>query len=255
MRSIGSFVAVVVLFASDSGRARDWPEFRGPTGQGHSGEKALPLHWSPTKNVAWKQPIPGTGWSSPVISDGRIYLTTGAPTAGDSSAGQSLAAVCLDAQTGKIFWERKVFRESAGTASVHSKNSHASPTPLVHGGRLYVHFGHEGTACLDLAGKILWRNTSLTYQPVHGNGGSPILVDGLLIFSCDGADKRFVVALNCATGEVAWKTEREGDADRKFSFSTPLFITVAGQKQVISPGSNVICAYNPRTGREIWRVR
>src|SRR6185437_5702085 len=138
---------------------------------------------------------------------------------------------------------------------IHGKNSHASPTPLVRGERLFVHFGHQGTACLDLEGKVLWKNTSLHYAPVHGNGGSPILVDDSLVFSCDGGDKRFIVALNVVNGEVRWKTDRTIEASRKFSFSTPLLIVVDGKKQIISPGSNVVCAFDPATGHEIWRVR
>src|SRR5262249_22066620 len=128
-------------------------------------------------------------------------------------------------------------------------------TPLVHADRLYVHFGHMGTACLDLAGKIMWRNNELKYNPVHGNGGTPIIVDDKLIFSCDGGDHAFVVALNRATGQQAWRTDRRNNPVKKFSFSTPLLITVNGKKQVISPGSEAVMAYEPASGREIWRVR
>src|SRR5262249_38284452 len=138
---------------------------------------------------------------------------------------------------------------------IHGKNSHASPTPLTDGQRLYVHFGHQGTACLDLDGKVLWRNTDLRYRPVHGNGGTPILVDEALVFSCDGGDVQFVVALDQATGKVRWKIDRKTGAFKKFSFGTPLLITVDGKPQIVSPGSGVVCAYDPKTGREIWRVR
>ncbi len=137
----------------------------------------------------------------------------------------------------------------------HAKNSHASPTPLVYDGRVYVHFGHSGTACLDTEGKILWKNDSLRYSPVHGNGGSPILVDDRLIFSCDGSSNPFIVALNKDTGKLVWKTPRSVTASKKFSFHTPLLITVAGKKQVISTGSEAVCAYDPASGKEIWKVR
>jgi outer membrane protein assembly factor BamB len=164
--------------------------------------------------------------------------------------------LCLDAKKGKILWDKEVFRQDGSKApGIHRKNSHASPTPLVYGGRLYVHFGHQGTACLDLTGKVLWKNKSFKYEPVHGNGGSPILVDNALVFSCDGGEEAFVVALNCKTGKVLWKTDRSVDAVKKFSFGTPLLITVKGQKQIISPGSNMVGAYDPKTGKEIWRVR
>ena len=221
-------------------KADDWPEFRGPTGQGLVGKGSLPTTWSKDKNVVWKQEIPGKGWSSPVVAGGRVYLTTAVP---QENGDQSLRALCLNAAKGDILWEKEIFRQKGKQAPrIHGKNSHASPTPLVRDGKLFVHFGHQGTACLDLDGKILWRNTTLRYSPVHGNGGSPILVDDMLVFSCDGGDKRFVAALNVADGKVRWKTPRNVEASRKFSFSTPLLIDVEGRKQIISPGSNVVCA-------------
>jgi outer membrane protein assembly factor BamB len=233
--------------------ADDWPEFRGPTGQGLVLKGKLPTRWSQNQNVAWKREIPGKGWSSPVVAGGRVYLTTAVP---DEGGDQSLRALCLDAASGNLLWNKAVFRQDGTTSpNIHSKNSHASPTPLVRDGKLFVHFGHQGTACLDLDGKVLWRNTTLRYAPVHGNGGSPILVDDMLVFSCDGGDEGFVVALNTADGRVRWKTPRTVEVSKKFSFSTPLLIDVDGRKQIISPGSNVVSAYDPADGKEIWRVR
>ena len=214
---------------------------------------ALPTIWSPDKNVAWKQEIPGKGWSSPVVAGGRVYLTTAVPGDGGD---QSLRTLCLDAAKGNIAWNKEIFhQDGANSPSIHSKNSHASPTPLVRDGKLFVHFGHQGTACLDLDGRILWRNATLRYAPVHGNGGSPILVENLLVFSCDGGDQAFVVALSTEDGSVRWKTPRTVEASKKFSFSTPLLIDAGGRRQIISPGSNEVCAYDPADGKEIWRVR
>jgi outer membrane protein assembly factor BamB len=244
---------VLFLFFASLVHADDWPEFRGPTGQGLVTKGTLPTTWNQVKNVAWKQEIPGKGWSSPVVAGGRVYLTTAVPGDGGD---QSLRALCLDTAKGNILWNQEVFyQEATKSPNIHSKNSHASPTPLVRDGKLFVHFGHQGTACLDLGGKILWRNTTLSYAPVHGNGGSPILVDDMLVFSCDGGDKRFVVALNTADGSVRWKTPRTVEAAKKFSFSTPLLIDVGGRRQIISPGSNVVSAHDPVDGKEIWRVR
>jgi outer membrane protein assembly factor BamB len=167
----------------------------------------------------------------------------------------SLTALCLDVRDGTLVWSKEVFRQDGGTAPrIHTKNSHASPTPIVAGDRLFVHFGHQGTACLDLHGKVLWTYRK-PYAPVHGNGGSPLLSDGLLVFSTDGADVREVVALDAGTGEVRWKTRRSGRAFKNFSFSTPLVISVRNKKQIISPGSSMVGAYDVQTGREIWRVR
>ena len=244
-----SFSATILLVPAAF--AENWPEFRGPTGQGISTARGLPFEWSDTKNVAWKQPIPGKGWSSPVLVDGRLYLTTAVTKEGGAS--QSLRALCLDAANGKTLWDTEVLDQPITKG--HGKNTQASPTPIVEGQRLYVHFGHQGTACLDLAGKVIWKNTSLPYPPVHGNGGSPILVDDALVFSCDGSTNPFIVALKKADGQVLWKTARQTTAARKFSFSTPLVITVNGRKQIISPGSGVVSALDPKNGAELWRVR
>src|SRR5262249_55759922 len=169
---------LVWMLSVTAGVAADWPQFRGPTGDGHYTGPKLPTEWGPDKNVTWKTPIPGKGWSSPIIWKGMIYLTTAVP---QSNGDQSLRAVCVHAQSGKIEWNTEVFLEVKGKSeNIHGKNSHASPTPTTDGERLYVHFGHMGTVALDLKGNIAWKRTGLYDKPVHGNGGSPILVDGLL---------------------------------------------------------------------------
>jgi outer membrane protein assembly factor BamB len=249
-------LALGLISSLAAARAADFPQFRGPAGDGHATARGLPSTWNETTNVAWKTPIPGKGWSSPSLYQNRLYLTSAVPVDPSNESGDlSLRALCLDAATGKTIWDREVFVQSAATApKIHTKNSHASPTPLVTSDRLYVHFGHQGTACLDHAGDVLWRNNSLTYAPVHGNGGSPILVGDLLIFTCDGASDPAVVALDAATGEQAWRFERPGDPPKKFSFCTPTAITIGGKTQVICPGAGVVNSLDPETGREIWRV-
>jgi outer membrane protein assembly factor BamB len=247
-------------FAADPGTpgttgtsADEWPEFRGPTGQGHASATDLPLEWSNEKNVAWKQTVAGSGWSSPVVSRGQIFLTAGLSSPG---TGPSLRAMSFDTATGRPLWDTEVFATTeSSTQPIHDKNSPASPTPIVEGDNVFVHFGHHGTACLDRSGKIIWRNNRLPYDPVHGNGGSPILVDDRLIFNADGARNPFVVALNKKTGDVLWKVPRTVESRQTFSFSTPLLITVNGQRQIISPGSGAVSALNPADGRELWRVR
>ncbi|GIW82242.1 MAG: serine/threonine protein kinase [Gemmatales bacterium] len=248
------FVAcLVVWFWVGPGRTEEWPDFRGPTGQGISSATKIPATWSDTENVAWKTPIPGSGWSSPILFQGRVYLTTAIE---QPNRDQSLAALAVDLKTGKILWQKEVFRQDARTAPrIHRKASHANPTPITDGDKLFVHFGHQGTACLDFEGNIVWRNNRIRYAPVHGNGGTPVLVNDLLVFSCDGSDKQFVVALAKDTGQIEWQTNRETSALKKFAFCTPLVITVDGRKQIVSPGAGLVAAYDPRSGKEIWRVR
>ena len=231
----------------------EWTEFRGPTGQGHANATGLPLEWSVTKNVVWKQALPGVGWSSPVISRGRIFVTTGVPGA---EGRPSLRTLCLETVTGRVVWDTEVFSVAeTKTQPIHQKNSQASPTPILDGDAIFVHFGHQGTACLDRSGTIRWRNHHLGYEPVHGNGGAPIIVDDKLIFHADGAKDPFVAALDKKTGELLWKIARTGDVKQKFSFSTPLLIAVNGHPQIISPGSGAVSALDPTDGHELWRVR
>jgi len=240
---------VLLLISTTSLIADDWPEFRGPGAQGDAGAINLPVEFGPGKNLKWKIAVPGAGWSSPVITDGRIYLTTAIA----KDAGLSLMALCFDADTGRMIWNRSLF-SVIKAPHMHRKNSQASPTPIVNGRRLYIHFGHMGTACLDLNGKVIWKNDTIKYPPVHGNGGTPVLVNGKLIFSCDGAKDPFVIALNAQTGKPLWRTPRSANAKKKFSFCTPLVVKLGKETQVILPGSDMIGAYDHDNGKEIWRV-
>ena len=222
----------------------DWPQFRGPTGQGVSEERNLPLTWSENKNVRWKVPIPGRGWSSPVIQGDRIWLTTA------TDEGKSLRAIAIDRNTGAILQNVEVFHLKSAKLT-NSKNSFASPTPVIDGDRVYLHFGAYGTACITQSGEIVWK-TRLEYDNgQHGTGGSPIIYDDLLILSCDGNDVQFVVALDKVTGKVRWKKMREGYQ----AYTTPLVVSLPEGDQVISPGALRAIAYEPRTGNEIWQVR
>jgi outer membrane protein assembly factor BamB len=247
-----SFLALalspLLAFAGET----EWPQFRGPTGQGISAAKNVPINWSATENIAWSIELPGKGWSSPVLSKGRLYLTAAVP---DASNDVTLRALCLDAATGKEIWNVEVIHPDQGdVARMHRKNSPASATPIVTADRLYVHFGHMGTEALDLTGKVLWKQTSLPYAPTHGNGGSPVLVGDSLIFSADGAPDPFVAALSASTGELKWKTSRNSSARKLFSFSTPLPVMIGGKKLIISPGSGFVGAYDVADGSELWRV-
>jgi outer membrane protein assembly factor BamB len=236
-----AFLTAVLLLATG---ARDWPEFRGPTGQGISDERGLPLNWSETKNVRWKVPIPGRGWSSPVIRGDRIWLTTA------TDEGKSLRAVAIDRNSGAIIQNIELFRVKSPGA-INAKNSQASPTPVLEGGRVYLHFGAWGTACITEAGETVWK-TRLEYDNgQHGPGGSPVIYDNLLIVSCDGQDIQYVVALDKMTGKVKWKKTRQGFQ----AYTTPLVIRLAGGDQVVSPGAFRAVAYDPSSGKELWQVR
>jgi outer membrane protein assembly factor BamB len=227
-----------------------WPEFRGAKADGHALAGSFPTQWSGATEARWKVAVPGKAWSSPVVADGRIHLTTGVEEGGKVRLG----ARCHSLADGSLLWEREIFEKAA--TPIHQKNSHASPTPIYAEGKIYVHFGHDGTACLNAAdGTVVWKQTSLAYAPVHGNGGSPLLHDGKLIFSCDGQADPFVVALKASDGSVAWKTPRKVAVQRTFSFATPLLIEVNGKTQVVAPGSGAVIAYDPADGREIWRFR
>lgn len=235
--------------------AADWVQFRGAAGDGHADAAKLPTEWDKTKNVAWRSELPGNGWSSPVAAGGKIYLTTAVP--GEGKGDYSLRALCLDAKTGKTLWDVEVFKQDGATApKIHAKNSHASPTPILDGEFLYVHFGHMGSACLKAAdGTKVWTQDALKYTPVHGSGGSQVLAAGNLIHCIDGTEKQTVVALDAKTGKVAWQTPRNAKPKKPFSFATPLVITVNGKEQVVAQGSDVVMALDPKTGKEVWRVK
>lgn len=238
--------------------AEDWPEFRGPSANGHSSAVGLPVKWGVDQNVVWKKAIDGLAWSSPIVLGDRIYLTTSVADGDVLGPEQSLRALCLDAESGAVQWDIEVFRQKAidkGADKVHRKNSRASATPITDGKHLFVHFGNQGTACLTLDGKVVWRNQELKYMPVHGNGGSPVLVDGKLVVSCDGGDVEFIAAMDQTNGNVVWKTDRTATHLRKkFAFGTPLLISVDGKTQIVSQGAGAVYGYDPEDGSVIWKV-
>jgi hypothetical protein len=242
------FVLSLLLWqpVAHAAQTERWPEFRGPTGQGHSTERDVPLEWSESRNVLWKTPVPGRGWSSPVVERDRVWLTTAVRGQG----GTSLRAVAFDVESGREVVNVEVF-QLRNSGLLNLKNSHASPTPIVEGNRVYVHFGAAGTAALTTSGEIVWK-TQLSYQSQHGNGGSPVLYKDLLIVSCDGSDEAYVIALDKATGKTRWKRNRRYPFDQ--AYSTPLVIRVGERDQVVSVGAYRAAAYDPATGEEIWRV-
>jgi outer membrane protein assembly factor BamB len=238
--------ALLLICRVATAAAQDWPEFRGPGGQGHSPERGLPLEWAESRNVAWKTPLPGLGWSSPVVSGGKVWITTAI-----EQRGVSLRLMAFDVGTGREALNVEVFHLTGARREINPKNSWASPTPIVEGDRVYVHYGADGTAALATDGTVIWKQ-KFDYASQHGAGGSPVLFGGLLIVNCDGSDAAFVVALDKATGKVKWKTNRRYPSDQ--AYTTPLVIRVGDRDQVISAGAYRAAAYDPLTGKEIWRV-
>ncbi|NOX55147.1 MAG: PQQ-binding-like beta-propeller repeat protein [Planctomycetes bacterium] len=265
------WVAIVVPAS-----AQDWPQFRGPDGQGHAASAAPPLTWNETTNVVWKVPVAGRAWSSPVVIGGLVWVTTAleteasaeqraraeqrakVPVPGTHLAGQvTLKAVSFDVRTGRIRQEVLLFDVSE-PVFLNPMNSYASPTPVAEPGRLYCDFGAMGTACLDTkTGKILWKSRLVVEHQV-GPGSSPILYRDLLILVRDGCDQQYVAALEKDTGRLVWKTRRPPiratDGMFRKAFSTPLVFSHDGRDQMVVPGAQWIVSYDPATGRELWRV-
>jgi len=231
-----------------------WPEFRGPTSDGHSDAKGLPVQWSESKNITWKTAIHGQGWSSPVVWGKQIWMTTA------TKDGQKMYAVCVNLDTGKIEHDIKIF-ETENPQEKHSLNSYASPTPVMEQGRVYVHFGTFGTAAIDTAsGEKLWERRDINCDHKVGPGSSPVLYGDLLIFHMDGTDVQFVVALNKETGKTVWKKDRsidysKYDPDVRKAFCTPFMWDVKGKTEMISLCAQGMMGYDPLSGQELWKIR
>lgn len=251
--AVAGLLSGVISAQATAGDNDSWPQFRGPQGDGHATATGLPVEWSERRNIRWKTTIPGTGWSSPVILGGQIWVTTAL------DEGRSLHAVCVEQASGKIVHEKEIFRIPAGV-NIHAVNSHASPSPVIETGRVYVNFGTSGTACLDTStGKILWTNTELKLDHEVGAGSSPILYGNLLLLTCDGYDTRYMAALDKQTGKVVWRKPRPGALNKSGTinkaFSTPLVIKSGGRDVAVSPSAQQVVAYDPLTGEVEWLVK
>jgi len=243
-----AFALQAAVFSSET-----WPQFRGPSGQGTTRQTHLPRVWNRDEGIVWKTVLPGIGHSSPVHDGSVIWLTTA------KKDGTSMSAVALDAASGRILHQVTIFTP-AQIEEIHHSNSYASPTPVLHQGRLYVHFGTYGTACVEtLSGQILWKNTGFPVAHDGGPGSSPIVHGDLLLLTLDGADTQRVVALELETGKMRWTRERSvpypANPVTKRAFSTPLVIEHRGLPMLISPGAQQCHAYDPQTGQELWHVR
>ena len=261
IRSATHLVLVLAL-AVPAGGEGPWTNFRGPSDDGHASAADLPLHWSETENVAWKVELPGKAWSSPVIWGDRIWMTNA------TEDGTRLSVLCLDRHTGEVLLDRELKRV-AEPQFCHPFNSYASPSPVLEEGRVYVSFGSPYNACLDAeTGEVLWERDDFVCNHFRGAGSSPFIYEDLLILHFDGSDYQYIAALDKKTGETVWRTDRSVDfkdidpssgepraeGDFRKAFSTPIVVDHEGQPVLVSLGSTALYGYDPRTGRELWRV-
>lgn len=245
----------------------NWNQFRGPRGDGTSKATQLPVTFGEgTPEVVWKTPIPGRAWSSPVVWGKQIWVTNG-PEIRNLAEGQAkldqplkLSAVCVDLDSGKIIHDVVLF-EIDTPQFTHATNSYASPTPYIEEGRIYIHFGAYGTACLDTrTGKKIWERRDLPCNHFRGPGSSVAVYGDLVYLTMDGYDVQYIVALNKTTGETVWKKDRNvdfgtTDGDAKKAYSTPILIKSDNRDLLISPFASATIAYDPKTGTPIWTVR
>jgi len=239
---------------SEKIRSREnWPDFRGPHHNGWSAAETVPLIWSENDNIIWKMLVHDRGWSTPVVWDDQIWLTTATPD------GRELFALCVDYRTGIVLHDIKIF-DAAEPERINSLNSYATPSPVIEAGRVYVHYGTYGTACLDTeTGKILWQRRDLHCDHLQGPASSPFLHKNLLILHLEGQDVQYLIALNKENGNTVWKTSRPAELYRciplyRKAYTTPIIIEVDGSPQLISNGAQACFAYDPDTGEELWRV-
>jgi outer membrane protein assembly factor BamB len=254
LRSIVVVASLAWMSLSAAGQDR-WPQFRGPHANNHAGGAKLPTRWSESQHIKWKTPLHDSGWSSPVVWGDQIWVTAA------TADGKQDFAICVDKNSGKIVHDIRLWEVEKPSPLGNALNGYASCSPVIEAGRVYVHFGSYGTACLDTAsGKVLWQRRDLPCEHFRGPGSSPILFENLLIFHMDGYDYQYIVALDRQTGATVWKTDRNieygtTNGDLMKGFYTPIIVEAAGKLQLISPSSKACMSYDPRSGREYWRVR
>ena len=246
------FVIILVVLSSCSSNTQNWTHFRGSEMNGHASVEKAPLHWSDTENVVWKVPVKGVGWSSPVVSGKQVWLTCA------EEDGTKFYTFCFDLKTGKLLDEKNIFI-SDEPQRIHSTNSYATPTPCIEKGRVYVHFGDFGTACIDTKTfDVLWKREDLRCKHMQGPASSPVIYKNMLILHLEGTEDPYVVALDKTTGETIWKSVRPKEiydplepVYRK-SYQTPIVINAGGKELLISNSAYMCFAHDVNTGEVIW---
>ena len=232
-----------------------WSQFRGHFGNGIIKSTSAPINWSENRNIDWKTPIHDRGWSSPVIWNDQIWMTTA------TKEGNKMYAICVNKLSGKIEHDIHVFDVKSPQA-ITNENTYASPTPVVEEGRVYAHFGTYGTVCISTKdGQILWKRRDLNCDHEIGAGpaSSPFIYNNFLIFNVDGRDVQYVIALNKETGETAWKTNRSVDfsdvqINQRKAYGTPFIIPRGNSNQMVSIGAKGVYSYDPENGKELWKA-
>ena len=247
---------ILILGVTSSAFSQDqWPQFRGPNGAGHYAG-AIAVNWNEEDGVIWKTSIHDRGWSSPVVWNDQVWLTTA------TRDGHKLYAVCLDKQTGKVIHDIHVF-DVEDPQRIAVDNSYATPTAAVQQGRVFVHFGTYGTACLDTkSGNVIWscRDLKCDHEINAGPASSPMLVGNNLIVNVDGRDVQYVIAMDADTGETIWKTQRSADftevpVHKRKAYGMPIVAPRGDATQLISTGAQAVYSYDLKSGKELWKVR
>ena len=252
--TLATCAVAALLGATADLRAENWTRFRGPNGQGVSQETDLPIRWSSSDNILWKTPVPGVGWSSPIVYDDAVFLTTA------TEEGVSCRVLRLDRRDGRIVWDKEVHRQTPGRK--RRQNSYATPTPVTDGERVYAVFYDGTVVAVDFAGNPVWKNTDIEFFSLHGLGASPLLIDGQLIMPFDGSspaedrvgwkepwDKAVVLSLDTATGAVRWKGAR---GLSRVGHVSPIVIN--GGTQLVSAGGDRVQGFDVRSGQRIWSI-
>lgn len=249
-----AFAILLATLIGSSCFGENWSNFRGPNSQGVSTEKNLPITWSNTENVSWKTEIPGEAWSSPIVHDGEVYVTT------TTDEGESCRLISLNAKTGKQNWNLEVHRQTPGPK--RKQNSYATPTPVTDGTYIYAVFSDGTVVAVTRDGQPAWKNRDVTFHSLHGLGASPILVDNLIVMPFDGSspeqkelgwkipwDQAVLLAIDTRTGKTVWKGKR--DASR-VGHVTP--IIVDNGTTIVSAAGDRVQAFNSKTGNRVWSV-
>jgi outer membrane protein assembly factor BamB len=252
-----SWLAVFGIIRAEPAIAENWPGFRGPGRQGISQEKGVPLEWSPTSNVAWKTPIPGQGWSSPIVFGDRVFVTTA------TEGGVSFRLLCLDRKSGTVLWDKEILRQKAGHKQQF--NSYASSTPVTDGRKVFIVAADGTIAGVSIKGNVVWMNHDVDFYSEHGLAVSPVLYKDLVIVAFDGSsrppdtklgwhepwDQAVIMALDKNTGKVRWKGKR---GLSRVAHVSPQILHQNGKDQLISSAGNVVQGFDLETGRRIWTV-